>query len=244
MITSLPILPRSRNYCHIIQQDQCAVIFDPGEALPVIYWAKQRSLDITHILITHHHWDHTNGIAEVKKHYPNAKVVTSTTSSVESDICLADGECLQIDYLQHPIRAIHIPGHTLDHVAYLYQKSVFPGDTLFSMGCGRIFEGTPELMLSSLKKIASLPEDTLIYFAHEYTETNIAFYSSIFGPAAWMAKILDSDTTMTVPSMLAFEKKHNPFLNCHQNYIQKVLNVDNELAAFTKLRKLKDDFPS
>src|SRR5210317_307668 len=167
------------NYSYLIidenQNIACAV--DPSESQPISNFIDQNNIKLKYILNTHHHYDHVGGNNELKKKY-NCKIIGfrgDKNRIPEIDIMVDDNEIWKSDNFQSKI--IHIPGHTSGHICYYFfkEKIIFTGDTLFSMGCGRVFEGTYNQMFNSLNKIKDLPEDTKIYCGHEYTQKNIEF---------------------------------------------------------------------
>ncbi|MDA9832880.1 hydroxyacylglutathione hydrolase [Gammaproteobacteria bacterium] len=246
MITSIRLLGAGLNYCHILHDEHFAIIVDPGEAGPVLDWLETHRLHLTHILITHHHADHIGGVNAIIDHFPNALVVASSKSTVAHDINLKHLATLTIDWLSEQITCLHIPGHTMDHCAFLYQHAAFVGDTLFSLGCGRNFEGSFETMLNSLNLMKTLRDDTMLYFAHEYTLNNLAFTLSLIDSPS-LQSYQQSIPLKTVPSSLGFEKKHNLFLQCHQpslwNRLRNKLGpIQSEIECFTKLRIAKNSF--
>ncbi len=164
------------NYSYLIIDDenQTACVVDPGESTPIINYLDKSKINLKFILNTHHHYDHVGGNLELKKKY-NCKVVGfigDKNRIPEIDISLEDKQIWKQDNFEAKI--YHVPGHTSGHIAFHFfkEKKIFTGDTLFSLGCGRIFEGTYEQMYNSLKKIKSLPKDTEIYCGHEYTLQN------------------------------------------------------------------------
>ena len=167
------------NYSYLIidETNNSACIVDPSEASPVIDYLKNKNINLKYILNTHHHFDHIGGNKELKKKY-NSIVVGFKHDSEripEIDICLEDNEIWKRDNFVAKI--IHVPGHTKSHICFHFYKDklLFTGDTLFSLGCGRIFEGTYEQMFSSLNRIKAMPLDTQIYCGHEYTLNNSKF---------------------------------------------------------------------
>ena len=166
----IPITALKDNYIWAIidSQKKSALVVDPGEAKPVIDFLKQQQLTLVGILITHHHWDHTNGITELKEKF-NIPVIGSAKENV-SGVTKSVKEPDMIDLNNKIFYVLDIPGHTLGHIAYYGLNSIFCGDTLFSAGCGRLFEGTPEQMYMTLQKMAALPDVTKIYCGHEYTQ--------------------------------------------------------------------------
>lgn len=246
MISSVRVLGSSLNYCHIIHNDQYALVIDPGESEPVLDWLALHHLHLTHILITHHHLDHVQGINGLKLNFPNTIVIASSCSQIAHDIKLQHHETFLVNWLNSHITCLHIPGHTIDHCAYLYQNAAFVGDTLFSLGCGQNFEGSFETMLNSINLIKSLNDETMIYFAHEYTKKNLLFTLSLTDSPI-LEKYLEHIPSKTVPSSLAFEKEHNLFLQCDNPILWKQLSkklgpISNMLECFTKLRLAKNRF--
>jgi len=251
-ITPIPCL--IDNYAYIINDSNSKTIgvVDPSEAMPVITFLKKQNLKLNYILNTHHHSDHIGGNNELKKLY-NAKVVgfKGDKHRIPSiDISLEDNEKWIFGNSQTKI--LHIPGHTLGHICFFFEKEkiAFTGDTLFSLGCGKIFEGDHNQLLKSLNKIKKLPKDTMIYCGHEYTCKNAEFcmkYDSnnidLINKFEKIKK-LRSNNLPTIPSSLEDELKSNIFLRCNQNDLKIKLNMKNkeDFKVFRKLRDLKDSF--
>jgi hydroxyacylglutathione hydrolase len=175
----IPIL--QDNYIWLLRQGQQAIIVDPGQSDPVHQYLLAHQLTLCAILITHQHPDHIGGLAQLRSHWPDAAVYVPAPSihGVQLDgIQVQDGQYLQPHGWSTPIQVLAVPGHTLNHLAYLQSGTpavLLCGDTLFSAGCGRLFEGTPLQMLASLQRLAALPADTLVCCAHEYTLANLKF---------------------------------------------------------------------
>ena len=224
----------------------------------MINYIEKNNLNLTHILITHHHNDHIGGLLELKEKY-NAITYGPNNPYIKGlDFHLKENDIINIDDISFKI--IEVPGHTLDHIAYYISNNInqnskinspklFCGDTLFSGGCGRIFEGTPEQMFKSIEKLASLPDDTKIYCAHEYTLNNLKFAESILPNDNYIQKrILQANKLRdknipTIPTSIKEEKSSNIFLRYNEKSLQRKLNaLNNPLEAFAKLRKLKDSF--
>jgi len=232
-----------------------AAVVDPGDARPVIESLEGQGLRLSAILLTHHHWDHVGGARELAERYgapvfgPHSDRIDCVTHA------LTDGETLNLGCLG-AWRVMATPGHTLDHIAYYNQEAgaLFCGDTLFGAGCGRLFEGSPQQMQESLEKIRALPDDTLIYCGHEYTEDNLRFAMLAEpGNAAIHARIeathaLRARGEPSVPSTLALEKATNPFLRWDSAELrQRAAKRSGEdltapSAMFAAVRAWKDAF--
>ena len=242
------------NYSYIIidEQSKSACVVDPSEANPINNFIEKNKIQLKFILNTHHHYDHIGGNIELKKKY-NAKIVGFEKDKDRIpgiDICLKDKEIWKSDKFEAKI--YHIPGHTSGHICFNFfkEKLLFTGDTLFSLGCGRIFEGTYEQMFNSLNLIKSFAKDTKIYCGHEYTLKNSYFCLKYDQENEKLKKkiILNKKKIEkgqpTIPSTLEDELNMNIFLRSDQKNIQKKLNLNssNPLETFSKLRDLKDNF--
>tara|TARA_B100000700_G_C15023519_1_gene846972 strand:+ start:1747 stop:2508 length:762 start_codon:yes stop_codon:yes gene_type:complete len=251
-ITTIPCL--SDNYAYIINDSNSKTIgvVDPSEAQPVITFLEKKNLKLNFILNTHHHFDHIGGNIELKKKY-NAKVVGFLGDKHRIpgiDITLKGNE--QWSFGNSIAKILHIPGHTLGHICFFFEKDkiAFTGDTLFSLGCGRIFEGDHKQMLESLNKIKKLPKDTKIYCGHEYTQKNAEFCIKYDSENIDLInkfneiKKLRLNNLPTVPSKLEDEIKSNIFLRCNENKLKIKLNMENQedFKVFKKVRDLKDSF--
>ena len=251
-ITSIPCL--TDNYAYIINDVNSKIVgvIEQSEAAPVIAFLEKQNLKLNYILNTHHHFDHIGGNIELKKKY-NAKVVGFDGDKHRIpgiDITLKDNE--KWTFGNSLVKILHIPGHTLGHICFFFEKEkiAFTGDTLFSLGCGKIFEGTHKQMLSSLNKIKKLPKNTKIYCGHEYTLKNAKFCMKYdknninLEKHFEKIKVLRSKNIPTIPSTLEDELKSNIFLRCDQNDLKIKLNMKNQedLKVFTKVRDLKDSF--
>ena len=219
----LPIPAFHDNYIWLIEtQAGKAIVVDPGDANAVKQRLQQRNLALSAILVTHHHPDHTGGIDELTEHY-GARVIGPANSpypNIKEKV--TEGETIEID--GHSFSVLHIPGHTLDHIAFYSEEesALFCGDTVFSGGCGRVFEGTHEQMRDSIDKLRTLPASTRLYPAHEYTESNLRFALMVEPEnQALMNRLSDvqalrSRGEPTLPCLLENELQTNPFLRWDQ----------------------------
>ncbi len=245
-ITPIPAL--RDNYIWALHNGRHAAVVDPGEAAPALAWLKARKLELAAILCTHHHGDHTGGIAELCEVYnvpvyaPHAEAIPGTTRP------LAGGDQVMLPELDAFLEVLDIRGHTRGHLAYLGKGFVFCGDTLFGCGCGRLFEGTMAELHGALQRLAALPGDTRVYCAHEYTEANIRFAlacepenARLLARAAEVHALREADKP-TLPTTIAVEKATNPFLRCTEPAVIAAaaratgMPVADELAVFTALR--------
>ena len=251
-VTTIPCLTDNYSYVIYEKNSKTTGVIDPSEAKPIISYLKSKNLKLNYILNTHHHFDHIGGNAELKKIY-NAKVVGFFGDKHRIpgiDITVKDND--QWVFGNSIVKILHIPGHTLGHICFYFEKEkfAFTGDTLFSLGCGKIFEGDHKQMLASLNKIKKLPKDTKIYCGHEYTYKNAKFCikhdENNINLKKKFEKIkkLISENQPTVPSSLEEELKSNIFLRCDQNELKIKLNMKNleDFKVFKKVRDLKDSF--
>ncbi|GAB3393081.1 hydroxyacylglutathione hydrolase [Massilia agri] len=247
------------NYLWLIHDGVNAAVVDPGDAGPVREALHAHGLALTCILLTHHHADHIGGVAsllaewKVPVHGPrNDGIQCVTHALVEGDQVTVDGLDLELDVLE-------VPGHTLGHIAYVRRTAgahwLFCGDTLFGGGCGRLFEGTPQQMADSLAKLAALPDDTLVYCAHEYTVSNLKFAQAVEPDNQGLAfRMRDASKKRgtrlpTVPSTIGLENGTNPFLRYTEPGIVRSLVEAGRLKegaapveAFAALREWKNVF--
>jgi len=250
----IPIPCLTDNYAYIIsdKNSKTVGVVDPSEARPIISFLNKKNLKLNYILNTHHHFDHIGGNLELKKLY-NAKVVGFAGDKHRIpgiDITLKDNDKWNFENLE--VKILHIPGHTLGHICFFFEKEkvAFTGDTLFSLGCGRIFEGNHNQMLKSLSRIKKLPMDTKIYCGHEYTYKNAEFCMKYDRNNVDLkkkfeeVKKLRSNNLPTIPSSLEDELKTNIFLRCNQNDLKAKLNMKNQedSKVFKMVRDLKDSF--
>ncbi len=250
-INILPCL--QDNYSFVIHDTETntVAVIDPSEFEPVNNFIKKKFKKIDYILNTHHHFDHIGGNLDLKKKY-NAKIIGSNKDEKRIpglDIKLSDNENFKLGNIDFKI--FFIPGHTSGHVCFYSknEKVVFTGDTLFSLGCGRVFEGTHLEMLRSLNLIKKLPKDTKIYCGHEYTQKNLDFCikyemnNKLEEKKKWItSRLLRKQPT--IPITIEEELNTNIFLRCDNTEVKKSLDMENsnELEVFKKLRNLKDIF--
>jgi hydroxyacylglutathione hydrolase len=225
---------------------------DAPEATRIEAALRASGWKLTDILVTHHHADHTGGIAELKQRH-GCRVVAPRGEAERIplvDLAVGEGEPVAVGKLQ--ARVMETPGHTLGQIAYWFadDKLVFVGDTLFSIGCGRVIEGTPPMMWQSLLKLRALPDDTQIYCGHEYTEGNLRFARSIEPDNKLLAareaevKTLRARSAPTIPSLMGDEKRENPFLRADQPEIAAAVGMSGKPAAevFAEIRARKNRF--
>ncbi|MEH6588432.1 MAG: hydroxyacylglutathione hydrolase [Halioglobus sp.] len=257
MLCIRPIPAFNDNYIWLISRegDDQAFVVDPGDAAVVEQALQEHQLNLSGILITHHHFDHTGGLVQLREKY-RPVVYGPDNSAIEGlDHIVRQGD--QVEMLGEMLKVIEVPGHTLDHIAYFLEGDkplVFCGDTLFAGGCGRVFEGTPEMMYTSLCALAELPGDTRIYCAHEYTLANLAFARAVEPHNGSLAQRIEAAQASrargepTVPSTLALELATNPFVRCETPELQTSLRQQNRLdsdhpaAVFATVRGWKDSF--
>ena len=222
MLTIRRVRAFSDNYIWVISNGTAAVCVDPGDAGPVLDDLNNRGETLDGILLTHWHGDHQGGVEDLKREFPDAWVYGSNKVLKGPSRALFEGDVIQV--LSAEFRVIEVPGHTLDHIAYVSNSAqfetpvAFTGDTLFAAGCGRLFEGTPKQMFESLNKLNNLPANTLVFCAHEYTEANLRFAVVCEPKNQAMSERLKAVTAMrerdeaTVPTVLQLERETNPFL--------------------------------
>lgn len=242
------------NYSYLIHDkiSNTVAIVDPSEFVPCDTIISKNYQKLDFILNTHHHYDHVGGNEELKKKY-NSKVLgfeNDKNRIPQIDTVLKDNQESKIGTLN--FTTIFIPGHTRGHVAFYFKKErvVFSGDTLFSLGCGRVFEGTYKQMFQSLNKLKNLPGETKVYCGHEYTFKNLEFCLK-FNPNNDFLKKKKDDIKLslknkkpTIPSTIADEIKANIFFRVNDPDVKKAINLENspDIEIFTKLRDLKDNF--
>lgn len=254
--TIFPIHALKDNYIWALVDERAhtVLVVDPGEATPVFTFLATHSLDLAGVLITHHHWDHTHGISELKARHDVPVAFSAKEKTAGGTWPVSEGDDVHFPQFSLYFHVIDIPGHTLGHVAYYTDGALFCGDTLFGAGCGRLFEGTADQLYSSLQKCARLPDDTKVYCGHEYTLAGLQFAKEAEPSNKQITTRLQQVTALrdrsapSLPTILAEEKATNPFLRCHvPEVIQQAerfagRQLAGPVEVFAALRKWKDTF--
>lgn len=256
MLRTHPIPAFSDNYLWVIHapaHSARVAVVDPGDAAPVQAYLEAQDLELAAILITHKHPDHIGGVATLAAAHPEALVVGPDHPAMPAlDQVVADGDTVELEALGLSFEVLAVPGHTLEHLAYLGHGHLFIGDTLFAYGCGRLFEGTPAQMLASLDRVAALPEDTVVHPTHEYTEANLRFARSVLPEDAPLAQAeaavreLRTAGQPSLPTTIAEQRRANPFLRVDEAPLRAACeahadrSLDDRVAVFAELRSWKD----
>jgi hydroxyacylglutathione hydrolase len=245
----------SDNYIYLLREPggDAVGIVDAGDAAPALAELDRQGLALTHIFNTHHHPDHVGGNGALKARFPDAKLIgpKSETGRIPNmDMMVEDGDFVPFGTLS--FKVIAVPGHTTGHVAYWSDKgeAVFCGDTLFAMGCGRMFEGTPPMFWGSLNKLKWLPSVTRVYCGHEYTQTNARFTLTVDPDnQAVVARAAEVDRLRaagkpTIPSTIGLENETNPFLRADDPVVARNVGMEgaDPVAVFAEIRRRKDNF--
>ncbi|NIC40595.1 hydroxyacylglutathione hydrolase [Aquabacterium sp. A08] len=251
-----PIPAFTDNYIWALHEGRHAWVVDPGDDAPVTAWLRATGVQLVGILLTHHHADHTGGVAALRA-ATGARVLGPAFEVLPEPVeRLGQGDTVEV--LGHPFAVLEVPGHTAGHIAYHTPAwdgapLLFCGDTLFSGGCGRLFEGTPAQMLDSLDRLAALPDDTLVCCTHEYTLSNLRFAravepdnTALAAHQAWCER-RRVDGLPTLPSTLATERAINPFLRSREPAVVQAIHqqcpeAQDAVARFAALRRWKDGF--
>lgn len=251
-ITAIPAF--QDNYIWAIHNNRYAVVVDPGTAEPVNDFLAEQKLTLSQILITHHHWDHVNGLEALQNKW-ECPAYAPLDSRIPGDLTIVEEhQTVDLPELGLTFHVIETPGHTLSHICYYNQDWLFCGDTLFSVGCGRMFEGTAEQYVKSLNKIKALPPETAVYCTHEYTLSNIDFALSIepnnqdLKAQKQQVKLLRQQQLPSLPVKLGQELLMNPFLKVNQPGFQALTQdrfkdeINDQVSCFSALRTAKDKF--
>ena len=249
----VPIKALTDNYIWAICVDQKVTVVDPGSAAEVIDFCEKNHYELDSILITHHHLDHVGGVAQLFERY-KCDVYAPLGLFPTIALSVKDGDMINLESMGLAFHVMGTPGHTLDHIVFYNSRCLFSGDTLFSLGCGRLFEGSYKQLYDSLQKLAKLDDSILVYPAHEYTFQNNRFClavdrdnSMLQSHLKWCQK-QSLGGVETLPTTIGFEKLHNVFLRCGEldiiNAAQSYssANLSNELDVFKVLRMWKDGF--
>ena len=256
MLEIIPISAFNDNYIWAIvhPKNHLVVVVDPGDATPVLSFLNDNHYQLTAILITHHHTDHVGGVTLLKEKFDVPVYGPANESIPYCEHALTENNTVHLKELGCEFKVFDCPGHTAGHIAYyeLNHHWLFCGDTLFAAGCGRLFEGTPAQMHTSLSKFAALPKETKVFCGHEYTLSNLNFAKQVEpNNSDIQQRILDTqkmydDSKPSLPSNIALELKTNPFMRCHQTpviqaaeqYVNRAVNTPEEVLGI--IRNWKD----
>lgn len=252
-----PVRAFSDNYIWLIESPKAQgrlVAVDPGEAAPVIAELQRRASSLAAILLTHHHPDHIGGVPELLRHGAVPVIGPDDTRIAHRTRTVKDGERCEMPDLGLAFEILQVPGHTLSHIAFWGHGALFCGDTLFSAGCGRMFEGTPTQMNASLNKLRDLPPDTRVYCGHEYTAANLRFALTVDpsndAAIAYQGSVdrVRAEGRPSLPSTLGLETRVNPFLRCDDPAVARAAekhagrSLKEPADVFGVLRAWKDQF--
>lgn len=251
MSVEIEIVPcLSDNYAYLVKSGADCAVVDPSEPEPVKAALAKRGWTPTHILNTHHHLDHTGGNLALKEEFGAQVVGPAKDAARIPGLDIGVDEASGWSFGGKPVRVLEVPAHTRGAITFVIDGNAFTGDTLFTLGCGRLFEGDPATMWASLSKLMTLPDDTLIWCGHEYTQSNGRFARSIEpGNAALEARMKDVDAARaagkpTVPATLGLEKQTNPFLRPDNAEIRRSIGMEDAdtVTAFGEIRERKNNF--
>lgn len=241
------------NYIWLLRKGTAAAVVDPGDARPVLEVLESEGLTLEAILVTHHHADHQGGVAGLLARHPAEVFGPASESITGITKSLSGGESISLAALGVEFQVLAVPGHTSGHLAYHGSGSLFCGDTLFGGGCGRLFEGTAAQMHDSLTRLAAMPDQTAVYCAHEYTESNLRFALAVEPGNGRLrqrieeVRVARANGCATIPSTIALEKMTNPFLRCGEPEViasvrRKGSKAQNAVEVFSVLREWKNSF--
>ncbi len=249
-----PIPAFTDNYFWLLERDGAAVVVDPGDAAPVERVLAQGQLRLDAILVTHHHHDHIGGLAALRARHDVPVYGPAAEADAIPELTHALREGDRVDLLDTALTVWEVPGHTLGHIAYVAAGFVLCGDTLFSAGCGRLFEGTPQQMHRSLSRLAALPPETRVYCTHEYTLANLAFAAAVAPDSRAVreetarVRALRARGQPSLPSTIGHELRVNPFLRVDDPAVgaaarrQSGAPLAEPAEVFAALRRWKDGF--
>lgn len=229
-----PIKAFSDNYIWLIQEKSNVIVVDPGESEQILAHLEKEKLNLTAILLTHHHDDHVGGVKNILSVYPDTNIYGPSETMSLNDFTVSDGDSFAL--FDKNINVYKTAGHTEEHISFLMGNALFCGDALFSGGCGRVFTGDYQAQYGALRLFASLDDDVQVYAGHEYTETNLRFANGIAGDNQKVAQALEEVQTIrregkpTLPSLIGREKEINLFLKA------------DSLEEFIELRNARDEF--
>ena len=251
-IVTVPCLADNYAFLLHVPGSGTTALVDAPEAAPIKAELEKRGWTLDYVLLTHHHWDHVDGLDELRQIYKPTVVGAKADAHrlPPLDLTVEEGDTFSLD--QEDIHVIDVSGHTVGHIAFHIpgSQAVFTADSLMALGCGRLFEGSPKQMWQSLSKLAALPADTMVYSGHEYTQTNGAFALTIEpNNPALQTRVADitksrAEGLPTVPSLLSLELATNPFLRAKLDETKHALgmeNIDSE-QVFAEIRRRKDAF--
>ena len=252
-VHAIPALSTNYIWCLLDETKKQMICFDPGDAQPVLDWLDRMQYELIAICITHHHWDHTGGLNLLLAHFTDIPVYGPTHDTITQ----VTHRLVESDQVTLPLGTFQIleaPGHTHGHIVYFGEQCLFCGDVLFSAGCGRVFEGTMQVMYDSLMKLKQLPKETWVYPAHEYTESNCQFALSLLPDDAGIQAYLEktraalAQKQISLPSTIENELQVNLFFRCDDPKLKEALhqkgfkNLDDPYSVFKALRTYKDGF--
>lgn len=255
MLTISPLAAFEDNYIWSLCQpdNRYCVVVDPGDAEPVEAFLQQQQKTLYAILITHHHPDHTDGLAALQQAWPDVRIIGPAAEKNKIPLLteqVQQGDIVELTPFNYQFQVIDLPGHTLGHIGFYSKPYLFCGDTLFSAGCGRLFEGSPAQLHHSLQKLSALPPDTEVYCTHEYTLANLRFALTIEPDNQLLldyhqyCQRLRQHNKPTLPTNLETERQINPFLRCENKTLQQRYQQDTSVGLFSQLRSMKDQFKS
>jgi hydroxyacylglutathione hydrolase len=254
MPTIIPIPAFADNYIWVIRHEGKAAVVDPGDATPVIEYLDREGIVLTAVVNTHHHGDHVGGNRALLERWPVPVFGPANEQIPGRTHALVEGQTIDLPGIGLAFSVLDIPGHTSGHIACFGNSMVFCGDTLFAAGCGRLFEGTPAQMVSSLDKLAALAPDTRVYCGHEYTVSNLRFALAVEPQSEALRARLARDQARrdrgepTLPSTIAEERVTNPFLRSAEPAIRAAAvrhagrDLPDRVSVFAELRAWKNAF--